>query len=217
MSLDVKVYDSEDNALDTLYQWDANQSIKISGLSTSPLPDVHFCNENSDIALIVVPTTESGKLVAKIPNILLQDPLPIIAHIYYTAVDNGSRTKETVYIPVVPRTIPADYTFEENVDYYARMVARVMQAVSPVDTVVNLTPMGWEGSEAPYTYTKTVSGMTSEKTIWVAPDPSMNALARSALRNACVTCTGQSTDTLTFVADGIKPSRVVSLIVREVG
>jgi len=96
-------------------------------------------------------------------------------------------------------------------------LAYALHSVTPTDTVVYLTPMNWVGSEAPYTCTKTVSGMTADKKISVAPNPAMNATKRTILRKACVTCVGQDTDTLTFVADGVKPTQEVSLIVREVG
>ncbi|MBR3289619.1 MAG: hypothetical protein IKI63_02445 [Clostridia bacterium] len=92
-----------------------------------------------------------------------------------------------------------------------------LHGVIPTDTVVSLNPMHWEGDAAPYTYTKTVAGMTADKIITVAPNPNMNATKRDVLRRACITCIGQATDTLTFVADGVKPSQEVSLIVREVG
>lgn len=96
-------------------------------------------------------------------------------------------------------------------------LAYALHGVTPVDTVISLLPVHWVGDAAPYTYTVTVAGMTANKKIWVAPDPDLTAAKRAALRNAQITCVGQSADTLTFVADGVKPSQALSMIVREVG
>lgn len=105
----------------------------------------------------------------------------------------------------------------QNRPITAGNLAYALHSVTPSDSVLALIPPRWEGSEAPYTYTKTVTGMTADKKITVAPDPNMNAVKREILRRACITCVGQAADTLTFVADGVKPSQEVSLIVREVG
>lgn len=96
-------------------------------------------------------------------------------------------------------------------------LAYALRGVTPADKVISLIPVHWEGSEAPYTYTKTVEGMTANKTIFVALDPDMTAAKRNIARRACISCIGQGAGTLTFVADGVKPSQEVSLIVREVG
>ena len=105
----------------------------------------------------------------------------------------------------------------QNRPITAGNLAYALHSVTPVDTTISLNPMNWQGEQAPYTYTKPVSGMTADKSITVAPSSTMNAYQRGVLRQAAITCTGQDTDTLTFVADGVKPTAQVILTVREVG
>ena len=105
----------------------------------------------------------------------------------------------------------------QNRPITAGNLAYALHSVTPTDQIITLLPVHWEGEAAPYTYSKTVTGMTADKKIEVAPDPTMNVIKRAMLRDACITCIGQGVDTLSFVADGVKPTAALSLIVREVG
>ena len=96
-------------------------------------------------------------------------------------------------------------------------LAYALRGVTPVDTTIMLFPVSWVGDEAPYTCTQTVQGMTADKKIFVGLDPDEPAAKRELARKACVSCIGQGTNTLTFVADGVKPASTLSLIIREVG
>ena len=111
----ITCYDSDGVALKQLYQWDMNQTITIKGADVSPLPLVHFCNKLSDKAIVVEPTLSGNDLKAAIPNILLQQPEPLIVYIYQQTTGDGDRTRVSIYIPIVPRKEPEDYIFEENI------------------------------------------------------------------------------------------------------
>ena len=110
-------YDSDNNVLKTLYQWDNNQTMTVRGVDMPPVPVFHFCNRLSNLALVVSPTVSGTDLIVKIPNILLQQAEPIIAYLYQDTDDDGYRTMHAIHIPVIPRPKPDDYEYDDNIDY----------------------------------------------------------------------------------------------------
>lgn len=115
--LKVICYDSDGNPLDRLTQWDIGQTVSVRGIETSTLPSFHFCNSNSEKALVVSPEMKGDALVANIPNVLLQEPLPIMVYIYYVRSSDSAKTTYSFMIKVNPRKQPDDYNFKENIDY----------------------------------------------------------------------------------------------------
>lgn len=113
----IACYDIDGNVIKTLYQWDINQKLLIKGLSGTTIPVFHFCNRLSEEALVVTPELLDGKIFVKIPNILLQQPESIVIYIYQDSEDSGGRTIHMIQIPVIRRIKPADYEYEENIDY----------------------------------------------------------------------------------------------------
>lgn len=112
-------YNSNNEELTSLYQWDSNQTIRISGVSYIDTPMLHFCNKQSKTALVVTPDISDGNLIAAIPNVLLQVPDTILVYLFADGDDNGSRTVTCVTrIPVIPRPRPSDYEFSEDIDPY---------------------------------------------------------------------------------------------------
>lgn len=102
---------------DSLYQWDINQVLTVTGLNLPVIPEMHFSNASMDKAIVrqarlTVSDNVTGFSV-DIPNSLLQDPLPIHAHI---GIYEGDTFKvvEKVEIPVRYRVRPADYRFEDT-------------------------------------------------------------------------------------------------------
>ncbi len=110
-------YDSSGEALRRLYQWDLNQTISIGGIPTSPVPDIHFCNRLSTEAIPMPATVSAGRIAVKVPNTFLIHAEPITAFIYTANGTNGHRTTYAIHIPVLPRPIPSDYNYEDNVEY----------------------------------------------------------------------------------------------------
>lgn len=115
-------YDSEQNLLERLYQWDVNQTISVTGISTSQAPAFHFCNQRSEVALVVAPTMVNGMLTAEIPNILLREPETLFVYIYYNTGADGYRTFYRIRIPVVPRQRPQNYDESDNVNFVSAEV-----------------------------------------------------------------------------------------------
>ena len=98
---------------DSLYQWDINQVLKVSGLNLTSDPEVHFSNANVDRAIVKQADYIDRIVTVSIPNSLLQDPLKIEAHI---GVYEGDTFKviEKVIIPVIPRKRPFDYQIQDS-------------------------------------------------------------------------------------------------------
>lgn len=139
-------YDSDGNLLDGLYQWDTNQTITVKGVDTSSVPDFHFCNRFSDVALVVTPTLSGGSLTAEIPNILLQQGEPITVFIYQGIGADGYRTIHEVRIVVTPRPKPADYEYKENTvnlsgGYYVPIVSQLDENTMRISFDASLSGM----------------------------------------------------------------------------
>ncbi len=98
---------------DSLYQWDINQVLSVSGLNLSVAPEVHFSNANMDKAIVRQAVLNNHVVSVKIPNSLLQEPLTIHAHI---GIYEGDTFKvvERVDIPIIRKERPADYRIENS-------------------------------------------------------------------------------------------------------
>lgn len=98
---------------DSLYQWDLNQQLRVSGLNLATAPEVHFSNANMARAIVRQAELVGGVVVVDIPNSLLQYSLRIFAHI---GIYEGEtfKTVEVVAIPVIPRARPEDYQLEDT-------------------------------------------------------------------------------------------------------
>lgn len=118
----IKCYDSYGNSVDSFTQWDLDWilTINLEDYNLSFAPEVHFCNKNSKMALIMQSTVNAdGKsITVKVPNILLQESYPVFIYVYLN--DNkDSSTKTIVFdeVPVKKRTKPDDYVYtEEDMD-----------------------------------------------------------------------------------------------------
>lgn len=104
---------------DSLYQWDINQKLNITGLNLTTAPEVHFANANMERAIVRESVLNKGTITVDIPNSLLQAPLPITA---YIGIYEGETFKiiESVKIPVIPKQKPTDYVFiDDGGDIYS--------------------------------------------------------------------------------------------------
>lgn len=98
---------------DSLYQWELNQVLSVTGLNLTVAPEVHFSNSNMDKAIVRQATLYNHVVSVNIPNSLLQDPLTINAHI---GIYEGDTFKviELVQIPIIARKRPADYQIQDT-------------------------------------------------------------------------------------------------------
>ena len=96
---------------DSLYQWDINRVLSVTGLNLTVAPEIHFSNANTSRAIVKQATLKDFVVSVVIPNSLLQDPLPIKAHIgIYEG--NAFKVVEMIEIPVMPKKRPVDYQIQ---------------------------------------------------------------------------------------------------------
>ena len=109
---EIVCYDNEGKVFDHFTQWDRNQSIIIRGADVSSVPVLHFYNKNSRTSLVVNPSIQDQSIYAPVPNILLQEPYPIMAHVFYTH-EGASKAKYEIRLPVMPKPRPDDLLYTE--------------------------------------------------------------------------------------------------------
>ena len=133
--MNITCYDIDGNLLKTLTQWDINQKIVINNLSLTNTPEVHFCNTHSELALVGESTYSDGTLTTEVPNILLQENLPIIVYIYVPKGDGSAKTTYSIRIPVNPRPKPADYEYSDNAHFitYEELQAALANSVEVIE------------------------------------------------------------------------------------
>lgn len=107
-------YDSRGKPITRLYQWDKNQSITVSGLSTEPVPVFQFSNRKHQTSITVPATVTGSGLLAMVPNELLEEAETLHAYIYREVASGAGRTLGVVSIPVRPRRKPSDYVEDAN-------------------------------------------------------------------------------------------------------
>lgn len=112
---DIVCYDSDGSVLDHYTQWDLNRTIKIKGADTSSAPIFYFGNSLSSEAIPVTSIMVNEEISAPVPNVLLQDALPLQISMYYTMKDGSKKTLYSIRVPVEPRKKPSDYVYMDNV------------------------------------------------------------------------------------------------------
>lgn len=108
-------YGVDGRPLRKLYQWDVNQTIRISGITSNNIVSLHFCNRFSTAANVVMPSkiTENEDstydIIGDIPNELLQQAEAVTVYLYATDGDSAYQTTYEIKLPVVERPKPDDY------------------------------------------------------------------------------------------------------------
>lgn len=120
---EVPCLDLNGNTINKFYQWDIDQRIviELKGCDKNYLkiaPEIHYTNVTRRESLIVRSTVTNGDTItADIPNILLQEPYPLLIYVYLTDSVDVSSQKTILYseIPVRKRAKPSDYLYVENI------------------------------------------------------------------------------------------------------
>lgn len=133
---EIQCLDLDGNIIDNFFQWDCDQwiVIELKGCEDRYLannPEVHFTNKSRDEALICKSGTEEQRngvyyveqhegndaIIAEVPNILLQEPYPLLVYVYLTDADDFRAQRTVLYgeIPVRKRQKPSDYLYVENI------------------------------------------------------------------------------------------------------
>ncbi len=101
-------------SVESLYQWDSNQTLVIYGLSLPKTPEIHFTNSSMEHAVVRQATMDDAGVVSVgVPNSLLQKALTLIVHV---CIYEGEtfKTLYTIEVPIKARKQPADYTFVDD-------------------------------------------------------------------------------------------------------
>jgi len=130
-------------SVNTLYQWDKNQTLRISGLTVPNVPEIHFVNKTMSLALVRQCQMDGeGTIIVDIPNLLLEAPLPI--DVYVCIYDRDLfRTLYALQIPVKARTKPSDYIYEKEDEVLSfnalnnRLTNSIVEMRELVDNVVD--------------------------------------------------------------------------------
>lgn len=125
---EVTVYDKDGNVMQYVNEYSTDNYIYISDeLITKPY-EVKFYNSKTSKAYVVSGEYVGGKLSAKIPDVLLQDTLPILGYVITEKISGKSANQETMLtfaITVQSIEMPSDYLFVTRHDY--RMITDVYE------------------------------------------------------------------------------------------
>ena len=123
---EIQCLDTNGNIIEYFTQWDVDQKIVIPidnyEVLTSPeysSPEVQFCNKQRTEALVVHSTAiDSHTIIADVPNILLQEPYPLLIYVYLTDSEDVSSQKTILHNEIIirRRAEPSDYDYIENIE-----------------------------------------------------------------------------------------------------
>lgn len=108
---DIVCYKSDGQILDYYTQWDVGQKLILKGVDLASAPYFYFTNSFSDIAYVKPSVVENGAISVDVPDILLQNAIPLIVYISISPDGDIGTTEYAVRIPVMPRVKPNDYVY----------------------------------------------------------------------------------------------------------
>lgn len=160
---------------DSLYQWDLNRRLIITGLDLETAPEIHFANSNMGGAIVKQSTIEDGVITVRIPNSLLQSSG--IIKIYIGIYEGKSfNVIETIEIPVIARKRPNDYRIEDSDEelYSFRALENkinniVAKGASARIADVSLLANAWIGNQSPYSQIVTIESVTPNTQVDLTP------------------------------------------------
>lgn len=110
--------DENGNTVYSMTQYDTGQKLilELSNITFSSAPEIHFCNRLSKQSLPVQSTLSNNQIIANIPNILLEQPYPLIAYVCATEANNTSckKTVSCIKIPINKRIPPSEYNSSQD-------------------------------------------------------------------------------------------------------
>lgn len=112
----IAVYDADGNTLDNLVQWDRDVYVYVEHPDIAESYNFHFFNQHMTESLVVQSFYEGGKLRAKIPNTLLEEPYAIIGYINVTKHDE-EKCLYGIRINVIHKPQPSNVITPESQDY----------------------------------------------------------------------------------------------------
>lgn len=124
-----------------LWQWDYGQVLKITGLGTLQVAQVHFCDRSCTETIVRLGNLINDGLEVTIPDKLLENEWDINAFVYVCGEGCGQTIKH-VQIPVIKRKKPEDYidpippTAQTELE---QMIAAVNETLANIEDLYNDT------------------------------------------------------------------------------
>lgn len=159
--------------------------------------------------LLTIGTEENAEVVlmtAKTGNILT-----VQRGVYGTTAGEWGQS-ERIYRAITAKDLG---DLQDNVK--ALKTETEQKAAKTAERTTTLTVAGWTGSEAPYTQTVAVSGLTADAHLIVGLAPSATAEQAEAAANAMLLATAQAAGSITVSAYGEKPDAAIPILIMEVG
>lgn len=165
-----------------LYQWDTGRSLEISPRENEKIHEVNFKNPHGDTAFVIAPKEKDGKIIAPIPNILLQETTMLRVYItMYT--DEGEQTIFDNKFGIIPRQKPDDYAYEEPEIFTIREAVKcalreaaesgelsdMIKAKAKIGEVTLLASK-WVGENNLYSQVVEIEGVTEYSQVDLTPD-----------------------------------------------
>lgn len=144
MVIDTYLYDSKENVITNLAQFDKNVSVYFIENDITSSTKVHFCNTHSTYASVVNGTYSNGKLAAKVPGDLLAQPYPILAFVYVTGADGSEQSIYRARVNMIARPQPDGGIYDGTDEYYE--VERLLSEMKGYVKEVNDLLAGYTGT-----------------------------------------------------------------------
>lgn len=148
MTFDVDAYDKNGTMITNLVQWDRDVYVYVE-IGREPETDeiyyMKFFNCSSGVAYVADTSYENGMILAKIPNILLQESKPITGYIdLFGGGDERGVLRFRINVRPMPR--PLTYTYPDSRDYLT--IVSVLDECVGYAEATNLSMQNVRQSEA---------------------------------------------------------------------
>jgi hypothetical protein len=108
-----------------LYQWDTGRKVCVTDIGNTVVSEIHIETKSLNGSLVLTTEVVDSRVIADIPNIVLQTAEPITVYAMVTN-KNGRQTKYGQSFTVVSRSKPDDYVYaEEEVLTYRTLENRI--------------------------------------------------------------------------------------------
>lgn len=170
---ELTIYTNGKYKVDSVYQWDLNQQLKICGVNIQN-PEIHFTNAEMVRSIVGKSWIDNAYVIyADIPNSLLQSSSPVIVYICGYEGDTF-KTYYKIEIPVIARTKPADYNLSVDEEVYSFI--EMSKRITELENSLNMN-----GNNLYYSYT-----YDTENNSLVENTANINALSYVKLLNTTV-------------------------------
>lgn len=119
------------------FQWDYGQRLVISGIDTDRIWYGHFANTKEGICLSSFGTVDDGKVVVKIPDILLMGEDDVNCYLFSENLEGGT-TIHMIHINIVPRAKPETQNYSlEDLTEISQLAEQLSDKISDMQAALD--------------------------------------------------------------------------------